>query len=1846
MNTNQDTFGRKITALFKLALVIGTVGLCGQVAIGQNLIQNGDFNDGLSNWKTEGNVTVGTNQAILNESATDPLISQAVPAGGYAYELRLDIDLAGLSDRAGSGEFDSVRLMLYEGVDAHDLTRDNAAAERLMIRGNASGLTALVEKAQTSENQVLGLGYVSIVVEFVSDFTAVAPAIELSNLNGETDSEIRVSNVRLIPIDRGRLANISNRGPVGTGPNRMIASFVLSGPDRKSVVVRGAGPWLGDFGVGGTLEDPYMELKDFGTGAVISSNDNWEDGDTTALVEAMTKVGAWGVPFKSGSKDSALFQNEDGGLEDGQYSVVVAGLGDNPTGIAIAEVYDYNVDVDGTTELVNISNRGNTSRGSGSQIPGFVITGERGRIVLIRVVGPSLAAFVNGTLEDPQLVLTQSIEGVNYEVGRNDDYYLAENADQIVATAARIGAFPLLPDEKDSVILMGLEPGVYTAQAQVKGDDDSGIVLVEVYVVADNTRPEAATHVLFVSTSGMTVLDMDEVLDTDQDGEGDILSIASYGQPDRGSVELNDDGELEFTNEIGFVGQTMFNYTVTDGEYESAPGIIGLNVAPPNAVIWSGGGTSGNFSDPANWEGGAVPGPSDDVWIVPQGATTVTLNQDAQMKSLRIGGIGSDVTFKHTYGRTLTTNGETLLGYGSTYEMSNGTIETGGNLVIAGLLKWSGGTMKGDAATIIEVGGVAELLSGQLGLEGNRDFLNRGKVYQSGSSYLYARTTSNSVVTNATDALWDVSSSSGRFAYTDNSGAQLLFNNAGDLIKSAITGDVTYGYSNYPTSFTNQATGRVMVEGGSLAFAGSGQGLHSGELMIADGAEAIFRYGMDTFDSGSVISDTGTLTVDTNSNVTIDSAHALESLKITNGTLNHNGTLTVTEFEQSGGTLSSDDPLVVTGTLTWSAGTQDGEGTTLLEHGATGSLTYTTLYLTGNRALTNHGELDQLSNALLYPSGGSQSVVTNAEDGIWNINLANNRDVGYPDASSRFDFVNAGTLNKQDNLNLYDMGHNSGIVNFTNTGTVNVPNGGLRFDLTGAGTHDGEIVISSGAEVTFLRGTHTFGENAAVSDTGTLTVASVAAVSMPDAMTLESLNIRNGTLTAGDTITVGTFEQSGGTFFSSSDLIVTDTLTATGGTQSDDGVTILEAGAEGTLSAARWTFSNNRDFTNRGMLTLSGSSGFVGKTGTQTTITNAEGATMISNMGDGQYILYSADTSTTTNFVNEGTLTKTNVVGINHIGYYSYVTNFTNASTGTIEVSGGTLQFAGGGASSHSGALTIAEDARMFFYVGTHSFLSGATVADSGTLHIRSGVVSVTDALTIPNLRLTANAGELTIDGSLTVETLELSAGTLNAGDAVTVGTLEQSGGTFDSSSDLIVTDVLTVTGGIQTGDGLTILDTGGEGSMSGGRWRFTGNRSFTNRGMFTLSGNAGFDGRSGSLTTITNAVGATMVSSMPDGQYIIFSNDSSTVTSFVNEGTLTKANLIGTNHIGYYSYVTNFTNTNTGTIEVAVGTLQFGGGGSSSYSGTLTLTENSEAYFQAGTHDFQSGATMPDSGTLRVGAGTVSVAGGLTIPDLWLSGNGSLTTGDTVSVNSFTQSNGTLSSDADLIVTESATLSGGTHSGTGTTIYEAGSSVSHTGIVNLTEGRKVENRGDYDLTGSARYSALGGFEGSSVTNASGATWTVTSSYLVNNDALSDITFVNDGTLTKASANSTQFSTNNRSSSFTNNGLFEVTAGSFVFATTSNVTFAGGGTARLTTGGGTSKVIDGAGYINFGGTLEVLLAVGFVPGNGETITLLDFARDNGTGTFDAHVAPQGYSSITPTYNYSANPGNLQITFNQ
>lgn len=143
--------------------------------------------------------------------------------------------------------------------------------------------------------------------------------------------------------------------------------------------------------------------------------------------------------------------------------------------------------------LANISSRARAGLGSATPIAGLVISGEDSKSVLIRAVGPSLAALdVPGFLANPKLDLVQNGE----VIASATNWSAQSNTDELMAASVRAGAFALEPGSADAVLLETLAPGIYTALAS-GADGGEGIVLVEVY---DLSTPAPGQKLLNIST--------------------------------------------------------------------------------------------------------------------------------------------------------------------------------------------------------------------------------------------------------------------------------------------------------------------------------------------------------------------------------------------------------------------------------------------------------------------------------------------------------------------------------------------------------------------------------------------------------------------------------------------------------------------------------------------------------------------------------------------------------------------------------------------------------------------------------------------------------------------------------------------------------------------------------------------------------------------------------------------------------------------------------------------------------------------------------------------------------------------------------------------------------------------------------------------------------------------------------------------------------------------------------------------------------------------------------------------------------------------------------------------------
>lgn len=250
------------------------------------------------------------------------------------------------------------------------------------------------------------------------------------------------------------LANLSLRTTLAAG-QPVTVGFVVSGGARD-LLVRAAGPALAAFGVTAAMPDPRLEVY---RGATRDADNNdWP----VALTSVMAAQGAF--PFTAASRDAALFRSVDG--------AATAQASGPAGGTVLVEAYDTGGARDG--RIVNLSARNRVGAGGDVLIAGLYVAGTGTRRVLIRGVGPGLAALgVEGTLANPRL-----------EVFAADGTRIADNDDwdpALAATFRSVAAFALPDRSRDAALAIDLPAGRgYTAQVSgVAGS--TGEALVEVY---------------------------------------------------------------------------------------------------------------------------------------------------------------------------------------------------------------------------------------------------------------------------------------------------------------------------------------------------------------------------------------------------------------------------------------------------------------------------------------------------------------------------------------------------------------------------------------------------------------------------------------------------------------------------------------------------------------------------------------------------------------------------------------------------------------------------------------------------------------------------------------------------------------------------------------------------------------------------------------------------------------------------------------------------------------------------------------------------------------------------------------------------------------------------------------------------------------------------------------------------------------------------------------------------------------------------------------------------------------------------------------------------------------------
>ncbi|MBI5381868.1 MAG: alginate lyase family protein [Opitutae bacterium] len=222
-----------------------------------------------------------------------------------------------------SGALVDPQLGLYTSASALLRTNDNWGAA-----GNATQVAAIADRlgafALATDSRDAAL------LQTLDDgaFTA-----QISGSDAATGIALaEIYDADSAPAPAARLVNVSARTQVGIGESILIAGFVIGGEGPRTILLRGVGPALSSFGVGGALANPQLKL--YADETLLAQNDNWDDDPSASqIAETATVAGAFALP--ASSRDAVLLAT----LPPGRYSAHVSGV-NATTGVALVEAYE------------------------------------------------------------------------------------------------------------------------------------------------------------------------------------------------------------------------------------------------------------------------------------------------------------------------------------------------------------------------------------------------------------------------------------------------------------------------------------------------------------------------------------------------------------------------------------------------------------------------------------------------------------------------------------------------------------------------------------------------------------------------------------------------------------------------------------------------------------------------------------------------------------------------------------------------------------------------------------------------------------------------------------------------------------------------------------------------------------------------------------------------------------------------------------------------------------------------------------------------------------------------------------------------------------------------------------------------------------------------------------------------------------------------------------------------------------------------------------------------------------------------------------------------------------------
>jgi uncharacterized repeat protein (TIGR01451 family) len=681
-------------------------------------------------------------------------------------------------------------------------------------------------------------------------------------------------------------------------------------------------------------------------------------------------------------------------------------------------------------------------------------------------------------------------------------------------------------------------------------------------------------------------------------------------------------------------------------------------------------------------------------------------------------------------------------------------------------------------------------------------------------------------------------------------------------------------------------------------------------------------------------------------------------------------------------------------------------------------------------------------------------------------------------------------------------------------------------------------------------------------------------------------------------------------------------------------------GAELHFSAADYTFNAGSSFTGPGTSALTGGSLIVAadstaenfriQGGTLTgpsilTITGSfewTGGTMAGSGATSIPFAASATISGTTDkFLSARTLSNSGTVTWTGTGRLFTNTGaaINNAASGLFDIqTDANLGYccAGGAVGTFNNSGTLQKS------VTTGTTQVEQIVNNDGTLSVLSGIVALSRGgassstfAVSSGAELHFSAGDYTLNSGSSFSgagTPALTGGSLVVAADSTAENFRIQGGTLTGPSILTITSSLSWTGGTMAGSGATSIPFAAFAAISGTTDKFLSARSLLNSGTVTWTG-------TGRLFTNTGAV----IDNEPGGLFDIRTDASfgfccagGAGGTFNNGGTLRKSVATGSSSV---EQIIN----NDGTLSVLSGILSLTRGGTGS--STFDVAAGAELHFSASDFTLNSGSTFTGAGTPALTGGSLVVAADATAENFRIQG-------------------GTLAGPSILTITGSFEWTGGTMSGSGTTMLSSTANGTISGTTDrFLSTRTLTNSGTIAWSGTGRFWTN---QGAVFDNTS------TGAFDIQTDAAFGYccaggtrgTFRNQGTLRKSLASGTtavdqilendgmvlgEFGT----ISFTAGGT---SSGSFIASAPGTIEFGGGthlldadstvtgdGTIRFSTGTttvtgnydvtGTTMIISGtASFETPALTSHLLLSGGILAGNSSFTVDTSFGWSGGT----------------------------------